>query len=83
MGLLIFFFFSLKRRKKKKKEKKGGKKKESNPTFLLADPTPPCFAWFFLFPVVFVTSGTLRICLLISVNEQLKTFRLAPFCVFI
>lgn len=84
VGVTNFFFLFLKKeKKKKKKEKKGGKKKESNPTFLLADPTPPCFAWFFLFPVVFVTSGTLRICLLISVNEQLKTFRLAPFCVFI
>lgn len=55
-------------------------------TFLLADPVPPCYVWGFFIVVVvvvFVTLGMLQIYLLISVNKQFQTFRLAHFCVFI
>lgn len=70
-----YFLFSLKRKKRERK-------KEATPRF----------CWQFLyrrvmcgvcFVVVFVTLGTLQIYLLISVNEQFQTFRLAHFCVFI
>lgn len=74
MGLLFFFLFL----KKEKKKQEG-----SNMTFLLADPVPPCYAWGFFVVVVFVTLGMLQIYLLISVNKQFQTFRLAHFCVFI
>lgn len=39
--------------------------------------------FFVVVVVVFVTLGMLQIYLLISVNKQFQTFRLAHFCVFI
>lgn len=77
-GYYFFFLFLKKEKKKKEKRKQYDVSVGGSCAAVL------CVGFFVVVVVVvFVTLGMLQIYLLISVNKQFQTFRLAHFCVFI